>query len=149
MTTSVPKSKILPYVFYGFVLWVLIDLGTAGGVRLSYFPAHGPLLLAFYLGYPIVFAFLIFKVRWYNWRLLLATFLAILLIEGLFTRNPFVVSFPLLLVGIPLALAIYAPLTYFPLWLVNNEMGKHKVMASVLSLVVTTVVLLTTFGGSS
>jgi hypothetical protein len=140
---------MLLYDFCGFVLWVLVDLGTAGGFRLSYFSAHGPLLLAFYLGYPIVFGYLIFKRGWDGPRLLLATLFAILFIEGLLTRNPFVVSFPLLLLGIPLALAIYAPLTYFPLWLINKEMAKHKVVALLLSVGVIAVMFLTTFGGNT
>jgi hypothetical protein len=140
------RSKPLLYVLYGFVLWVIIDLGTAGGFRLLYFSIHGPLLLAFYLGFPIVFAYLIFRWHWAGWKLFLATVVAIILVEGVFTGNPFVLSFPLMLAGIPLAICIYSPLTYFPLWIVNGEMGRHKAIAAFLSLVVLVVMFLTTFG---
>ena len=142
------RSKPLRYIIYGFILWVIVDLGTAGGFRFTYFSAHGPLLLFFYLGFPIAFAYLIFQRHWTGVKLFLATAAAIILVEGVFTGNPFVLSFPLMLVGIPLAICIYAPLTYFPLWIVNREMGKHKAVAVILSLVVVAVMFLTTFGGN-
>ena len=142
------RSKTLVYIVYCFILWVIVDLGTAGGFRFSYFRDHGPLLLAFYLGYPFIFAYLIFRRHWSGWKLFLATVAAIILIEGVFTGNPFVVSFPLMLVGIPLAICIYAPLTYFPLWIVRGEMGRHKPIALFISAVVITVMFLTTFDSS-
>lgn len=143
------RPKAIPYILYGFLLWVVIDWGTAGGFRMSYLTAHGPLLLAFYLGFPIAFAYLIFRRRWSQWKLLLATAAAIFLVEAVFTGNPFILSFPLMLVGIPLAFCIYAPLTYFPLWIVNGEMGRHKTVAVILSLIVIAVIFLTTFGAGS
>jgi hypothetical protein len=117
------RSKPLLYVLYGFVLWIIIDLGTAGGFRLSYFFTHGPLLLAFYLGCPIAFAYLIFRWHWAGWKLFFATVVAIIL--------------------------VYLPLTYFPLWIVNGEMGRHKAVAAFLSLVVLAVMFLATFGAGS
>jgi len=149
MSTAHARSKALGYVLLGFALWVIVDLGTAGGFRLSYFTAHGPLLLAFYLGFPLAFAYLIFRRDWSGWRLFLATGVAILLVEGVFTRNPFVLSFPLMLAGIPLAICVYAPLTYFPLWIVNGEMRKHTAVVAFLSLVVLAVMFLTTFGSGT
>ena len=143
------RSKPILYTFLGFVLWVIIDLGTAGGFRLSYFSTHGPLLLAFYLGYPIGFAYLIFLRRWAGWKLFFATVVAILLVEGVFTGNPFILSFPLMLLGIPLAICIYSPLTYFPLWIVNGELGNRKAVVAFLSVVVLAVMALTTFGTGS
>ncbi len=147
MQQTSSRSKAALYILLCFFLWVVIDLGTAGGFRLSYFCAHGLLLLAFYVGYPLVFGFLIFKRHWKGWRLFLATIVTVLLIEGLLSRNPIVLSFPLLLVGIPLALCIYAPLTYFPLWIINGEIGEHKRVGGFLSLIVLAVMILTTFGG--
>jgi len=143
------RSRPVRYVLLGFLLWVIIDLGTAGGFRLSYFTTYGPLLLVFYLGYPLAFSYLIFRRQWSGWRLFLATVVAIGLIEGVCTRNPFVLSFPLLLAGIPLAICIYAPLTYFPLWIVNHDMRRHKAVVAVSSLVVIVVMFLSTFGARS
>lgn len=149
MTIPRDRSKALLYVLCGFLLWVIVDFGTAGGFRLSYFTAHGPLLFAFYLGFPIAFAYLIFRRHWSGWKLWLATVLIIILVEGVFTANPFVLSFPLMLIGIPLTVCIYTPLNYFPLWIVNGEMGRHRGIAIFLSLVVIIVMFLTTFGASA
>ena len=149
MSQVLDRSKPVRYVLLGFLLWVIVDLGTAGGFRLSYFTTHGPLLLVFYLGYPLIFSYLIFRHHWSGRRLSLATVVAILLIEGVFTGNPFVLSFPLMLVGIPLAICIYAPLTFFPLWIVNQEMHRHGALAVILSIVVLAVMFLTTLGGGS
>jgi hypothetical protein len=148
MARSTGHTKELLYILCCFILWVIVDLGTAGGFRFSYFRDHGPLLLVFYLGYPFIFAYLIFRRHWSGWRLFLATGTAIVLIEGVFTGNPFLLSFPLMLIGVPLAICIYAPLTYFPLWIVNGEMGKHKAVALFMSLVVIAVMFLTTSGGN-
>lgn len=138
------QGKAVRYVGCGIVLWFIVDFGTAGGFRLSYLTTHGPLLLAFYIGYPLVFGYLIFKLHWEGWRLFLATVVAILIIEGVLTGNPFVLSFPLMLVGIPLAICVYTLLTYFPLWIVNGEMKRHKRIAALLSGVVVAVMALTT-----
>ncbi len=96
------------------------------------------------MGYPLAFAYLIFKAHWTGRRLFAATLVAILIIEGLMIGNPFVVSFPLLLIGIPLAICVYSPLTYFPLWIVNGEIGKHKRTVVAVSGVVAVIMVLTT-----
>ncbi len=141
-----PKSW--QYFFLGFLLWVVVDFGTAGGFRISYFEKYGPTLLLFYIGYPFLFSLLIFKWHWNERRLFLATLAAIFVVEVLFTRNPLVMAFPALLLGIPLAILVYVPLTYFPLWFVREELGKHRVLVTSLVIVECIVILLTTFGNS-
>lgn len=126
-----------------------MDFGTAGGFRISYFQTYGPTLLLFYIGYPWIFSILIFKLHWSERRLFLATLLAIFVVEVLFTRNPLVMTFPAMLLGIPLAIMVYAPLTYFPLWFVRGEMTKHKKLVIALSIVELFVMILTTFGDST
>jgi hypothetical protein len=141
-----PKSW--QYFFLGFLLWVLVDFGTAGGFRIAYFEKYGPTLLLFYIGYPLLFSFLIFKLHWDERRLFLATLAAIFIVEVLFTGNPLLMTFPALLLGIPLAIMVYAPLTYFPLWFIRKETGKHRLLILGLSLVELIVMALTVFGNS-
>lgn len=138
-----PKS--LQYFLLGVVLWIVVDWGTAGGFRTAYFEKYGPTLLLFYIGYPLVFTILIFKLQWGPRRLFLATLAGIFLVEVVFAGNPLLITFPALLVGIPLAMAIYAPLTYFPLWFVRGEMGRHKTLIAVLTAIEAIIILLTTF----
>jgi hypothetical protein len=137
------------YFLLGVLLWVLVDFGTAGGFRFAYFQEYGPTLLLFYLGYPLIFTMLIFRWNWNETRLFFATLIAIFIVEVLFTRNPFVTSFPSLLWGIPMAILIYLPLTYFPLWFVRKEMGKYRFIVIGLSIVEVIVMWLTTFSTTS
>jgi hypothetical protein len=149
----VNKRNYLPaswqYFLLGALLWVLVDFGTAGGFRFAYFREYGATLLLFYLGYPLIFTLLIFWLNWNDTSLFFATLINIFIIEVLFTRNPLVMSFPALLWGIPLAILIYLPLTYFPLWIVRKEMGRHRFLVIGLSIVEVIVILLTTFGNAN
>ena len=139
-------TKSWRYFLLGVLLWIVVDFGTAGGFRITYFQEYGPALLLFYLGYPLIFSLLIFRFHWTGKRLFVATLVAIFVVEVIFTRNPLLTTFPLLLLGIPLAILVYVPLTYFPLWFARKELGRHKVLITVLMIVELVVVLLTTFG---
>jgi len=126
-----------------------VDFGTAGGFRFAYFQEFGATLLFFYLGFPLIFTLLIFRLHWNERRLFFATLIVIFVVEVLFTRNALVMSYPSLLWGIPLAILVYLPLTYFPLWIVQKEMGRHRFLVIGLSIVEVIVMWLTTFGSAS
>jgi len=136
------------YFILGVLLWIVVDWGTAGGFRIAYFQKFGPTLLLFYVGYPLVFSILAFRLRWSERRLFLATLAAIFMIEVVCVRNPLLTTFPALLAGIPLAVAIYAPLTYFPLWFVRGDLARHRKLIAVLIVVELVVMMLTTLGNS-
>ncbi|HSW01374.1 MAG TPA: hypothetical protein VLI39_14470 [Sedimentisphaerales bacterium] len=146
MTLFKRLPELWQYVLLGVVLWIVVDWGTAGGFRIAYFQKYGPTLLLFYVGYPLVFSILAFRLRWSERRLFGATLVAILLIEVLFVGNPLLTTFPALLAGIQLAVAIYATLTYFPLWFVRGELGRHRRLIAVLILVELIIMTLTTIG---
>lgn len=134
------------YFLLCFLLWVAVDFGTAGGLRPSYFATYMPGLLVFYLGYPAVFTYLVFRRRLGGRTLFAATLVAIFVVEAVFTGNPWIIVFPLCLIGIPLAIAVYAPLTYFPLWAVRGEWRRHRRMVVALSCVEVAVTALTALG---
>lgn len=136
MKFSILQDRRVLYILLGSLIWFIVDFGTAGSFKVSYLTKYGPLLLAFYLGYPLFFSHLIFNRNWNEKKLFCATVAAMFVIEGILVRNPFVLAFPLLILGIPLAICIYAPLTYFPLWIVNGEIGKHRNTMIVLSTVI-------------
>ena len=134
------------YFLLGVLLWVVVDFGTAGGFRPSYFARYMPALLVFYVGYPLAFTYLIFRRGLGGRGLFVATLIAIFIVEAVFTGNPWIIVFPLCLIGIPLAIAVYAPLTYFPLWAVRGEMGRHRRTVVALCCVEAVVMGLTTLG---
>ncbi len=140
---SAGRSKAIAYVASAALLWFVVDFGTAGGFRLAYLARYGLALALFYVGHPLAFGYLIFRRGWRGQRLFWATIAALLFIEGLVIQNRFVLSFPLLLAGIPLAICVYLPLTYFPLWLVNGELGQHRRAVFLLSSVIAGISLLT------
>ena len=135
------------YFVAGVLLWIVVDFGTAGGFRPSYLVRYGPALLVFYLGYPLFFTALAFGRGWSERRLLAATLVAIVIVEVAFTGNPLVTTFPAMLFAIPLAVAVYLPLTFFPLWWVRGEMGWHRRLVVFLTAVEVAVMLLTVLGG--
>ena len=57
------RRQALAYFLLGVALWFVVDWGTAGGFRPSYFAAYIPALLVFYLGCPAVFTYLVFRQR--------------------------------------------------------------------------------------
>jgi hypothetical protein len=113
---------------------------------MAYYEKYAPTICLFYIIFPALFSCLAVIRNWGWRRLLVATLIEILLVEGLFVQNPLVTSFPMLLIGIPLAIGIYAPLTYFPLWIVRKEVGQHKKMVIFLTALTVVVSLLSTFG---
>lgn len=136
------------YFLLGMLLWAFVDFGTAGGFRISYIAKYGLTLLLFYAGYPFVFSVFIFRLRWSERRLFFATLAAIFVVEVVFTRNPLLMTFPALILGIPLAVMIYSPLTFFPLWFVRKEIAKHRMLILGLAIVELIIMMLTTFGNS-
>ncbi|MGB7537117.1 MAG: hypothetical protein WBM17_01135 [Anaerolineales bacterium] len=131
------------------LLWVIVDWGTAGGFRPAYFEKFGFSLLVFYIGYPAVFSILIFIFHWGEGLLFAATLAAIFIIEVVFTGNPLLTSFPRLLFGIPLSIMVYAPLTFFPLWIVRGQVGRRKRIMLFLAGVEMTVMMLTVLGAQA
>lgn len=143
------RSKAIRYIAWGVLIWFLVDFGTAGGFRIEYLIHYGRALWIFYIGCPLIFGYLIFYREWKTRKLMLATLAAIAVVEGLFTGNPLVLTFPALLIGIPLAVCVYTPLTFFPLWIVNREMGRHKILVGFTTTIIVCITLLTTFGKHS
>jgi hypothetical protein len=142
------NSRGLIYFIICLLLWVIIDWGTAGGFRVSYFIKYGFTLLIFYFFYPLIFTFLVFRAKWNEKQLLLSTLFAIFIVEVILTRNPLVMTFPVCLLAIPLAVLVYLPLTFFPLWIVRQEMQKHKVVVILCIITELAIMVLTTFGSA-
>lgn len=140
------RRQASTYFLLGVALWFIVDWGTAGGFRPAYLAAYMPALLVFYLGCPAVFTYLVFRQRLGARGLIVATLVEIVVVEVLATGNPWLVSVPLMFVGIPLAIAVYAPLTFFPLWIVRGEMRRHRRLVLFLVAVETVVMVLTVAG---
>lgn len=133
------------YYLSCFALITLVDYTTAFNPDWQRWVAHMPAVWIFYLTYPLLFTWLIFKRRCRGWRLALVVLTAALLLEIVVFNNPLFDAFPLNLLMIPLAFAIYAFITYIPLWLVEGSLRRYAGRTLLLTLVWMLISLLTYF----
>ena len=133
------------YLLVAIISWAIVDFGTAGGFRLLYLEKYWQGLLIIYIGFPLIFTLLIYGLSFSERALLIPTLLSIIIIEVVMTHNPLIITFPSCLYGIPLAIAVYVPLVYFPLWIERGEVKKHLRIVIFLSIIIVMIMLLTTF----
>lgn len=144
-------SKLLKYFFIGIIFWFVIDFTTTKAIRNPglYYSTYMPTLLIFYIGYPLIFAFLIYKFNFINKKLFIATLIGAFIVEVLFVHNPLLITFPLMLVGIPAAVSIYSLITYVPKWMVDGEIKNNKWKLFIMVTVYVLISLASLLGGGS
>ena len=113
------------YVLTGTLAWVVVDFTTAFNPDVQRWIEHMPLIWVFYIGYPLLFAFLIYKRRWSDGRITSAMLVSAFVIEVVLSDNALLYTFPIMLVMNPVAVAIYSLVTFVPKWLVEGEIRKR------------------------
>jgi len=113
------------YVLTGTLAWVVVDFTTAFNPDVHRWIRHMPLIWVFYIGYPLLFAFLIYKRRWSDGRITSAMLVSAFVIEVVLSDNALLYTFPIMLVMNPVAAAIYSLVTFVPKWLVEGEIRKR------------------------
>jgi hypothetical protein len=113
------------YVFTGTIAWVVVDFTTAFNPDVQRWIRHMPLIWAFYIGYPLLFAYLIYKRRWSDRKITYAMLVSAFVIEVVLSDNALLYTFPIMLVMNPVAVAIYGVVTFIPKWLVEGEIRKR------------------------
>jgi hypothetical protein len=63
---------------------------------------------------------------WSDRRVFLATLVGAFLVEVAFTGNKLLYTFPIMLIGIPIAISMYSLLTFVPKWIVENKIRQNK-----------------------
>jgi hypothetical protein len=125
-------SDFWKYFLLGAIFWVVVDFTTAFNPDINGWIGHMPLIWAFYLGSPLLFAYLIYKKKWGDKRLFLPLLIVLFIVEILFSFNTLLFTFPIMLVMIPLALSIYGFITYVPRWLVDKTLKKHILLTAIM-----------------
>jgi len=110
------------YLLAGVVTWVVVDFTTAFNPDVQRWLEHMPLIWVFYVGYPLVFAHLIYNRRWSDRSIFLAMIAGGFFVEIVCSNNSLLYTYPIMLVMIPVALAIYGVVTFIPKWLVEGEL---------------------------
>ena len=107
--------KQLLYIAFGFVAWVIAEYVTVWAERgIAEWVSFMPLIFVFYLGYPLLFSFLIYKLEWNNLKLFAATLAVGFTLELMFFQNYAMVQLPTATYYIPALVLIYSFLTFAP-----------------------------------
>ena len=101
-------------------------LPPAIGDPLAYYSRYMPALLLFYLGYPLVFSVLIYRLRLGNRGLFLAMIVGIVVVEILFTHNMLLLTLPICLLAIPISLGHYGMVTFMPMWIAERTVRENR-----------------------
>lgn len=125
------------YFVIGVILWFLVDFSTTPAIKnpLQYYSNYMPVILVFYLGYPALFSFLIYKTKLNNLWFFIASIIAMLIIEVVFTKNSLLWTYPIMLIAIPAGIGVYSLLTFFPKWIVEKDIKSHKWIMFILILI--------------
>jgi len=110
------------YLLAGVVTWVVVDFTTAFNPDVQRWLDHMPLIWVFYVGYPLVFAHLIYNRRWSDRSIFLAMIAGGFFVEIVCSNNSLLYTYPIMLAMIPVALAIYGVVTFIPKWVVEGEL---------------------------
>lgn len=114
------------YFFLGTAFWVVVDFTTAFNPDVIGWVSHMPLIWIFYLGSPLLFAYLIYKKKWSDKRIFLPVLVVLFIVEILFSNNALLYIFPIMLIMIPVAVSLYSFITYVPRWIVDKKINEHK-----------------------
>jgi hypothetical protein len=114
------------YALTSMIAWVVVDFTTAFNPDIQRWIRHMPLIWAFYIGYPLLFAHLIYKRGWNDRKIAYAMLVSAFVIEVILSNNALLYTFPMMLVMNPIAAAIYGVVTFIPKWLVEGEIIERK-----------------------
>ena len=118
--------SFLKYFLSGVFIWVLVDYTTAFNPDTARWIQHMPDIWLFYLGYPLIFAYLIYRRNWNNKQIFGSMLALAFIIEVILSNNGLLYTFPILLIMNPIAVAIYSLITFIPKWFTENEITKNR-----------------------
>jgi hypothetical protein len=119
-------SKFLKYFIMGVMFWLLVDWTTAFQPDLQRWLTYWPQIWVFYLGFPFIFAFLIYKRMWSSRRIFIATLFEVFIVEIVFTHNALLYTFPIMVLALPVGIILYSLLVFVPKWIVDKELRRNK-----------------------
>ena len=116
----------LKYLLSGVSIWVLVDYTTVFNPDTTRWVQHMPDIWLFYIGYPLIFAYLIYIRHWDNSRLFGSMLVLGFVIEVILSNNSLLYTFPIMLIMNPVAVAIYSLVTFVPKWFTENEITRNR-----------------------
>jgi hypothetical protein len=101
------------YLLISVLFWVVVDYTTAFNPDVQRWLDHMPLIWAFYIGYPLVFAHLIYDRSWDDRRIFCALIASAFFVEVICSGNTLLYTFSIMVIMIPLAGVIYTIVTFY------------------------------------
>lgn len=128
-------SRFTKYLLIGTLFWVVVDYTTAFNPDFERWIGHMPLIWFFYIGVPAFFAYLIYRRNWRGRQLLGAMLFVAIFLEVVLFKNALLYTFPILMIMIPVAFAIYGFITYVPFWIVEGTISRNRNWVILLTIV--------------
>jgi hypothetical protein len=135
-------NNFLKYFIIGVFFWVVVDYTTAFNPDFQRWIDHMPEIWSFYIGYPLLFSFLIYKKKWDTRKVFYSMIIVAFIIEVILSNNALLYTFPIMLIMIPIAVAIYSFITFTPKWIVEKKIIENKKKLIILVIVWATVSIL-------
>ena len=105
---------------------MLVDYTTAFNPDTARWIQHMPDIWLFYIGYPLIFAYLIYVRSWNDRQLFGSMLVLAFIIEVILSKNSLLFTFPILLIMNPVAIAIYGLVTFVPKWFTDDEIARNR-----------------------
>lgn len=119
-------DKFWKYVIIGVLFWVVVDYTTVFNPDFQDWINHMPLIWLFYIGYPLIFAFLIYRKEWISNRIFYSMLVATFSLELVVFNNALLYTVPIMLIMIPIAVCIYSFITFPPKWIVEGTLSENR-----------------------
>ncbi|MBU7014197.1 MAG: hypothetical protein HXS52_04735 [Theionarchaea archaeon] len=119
-------SKFVKYFAISVIFWLIVEWTTAFQPDLQRWLSFWPEIWIFYIGFPLIFAVLIYKRMWSNHRIFMATLMEVFIVEIVFTQNALLFTLPIMVLAIPVGISLYSFLVFVPKWIVDRELGRNK-----------------------
>jgi hypothetical protein len=116
----------IKYFLLSVLFWVAVEWTTAFQPNLSRWISYMPAIWIFYIGSPLAFAFLIYKLRVSDRMLFICSVVLIFIVEILFTGNAMLYTFPIMLIALPASLLIYGMITFAPKWIAEGKIKDNR-----------------------
>lgn len=85
-----------------------------------------PDIWLFYVGYPLIFAYMIYVRDWNDRQLFGSILVLAFIIEVILSKNSLLYTFLILLIMNPVAIAIYGLVTFVPKWFTDDEIARNR-----------------------
>ena len=114
------KNYFLRYFVIGIIFWLIVEWTTVFNPDYQRWLSYMPEIWLIYVGYPLLFAFLIYRKKLSNTNIFIATLVGAFIVEVVFTGNELLYTFPIMLIGMPFAISIYSFITFGVIRKVSN-----------------------------